>query len=343
MFCCPECFSDRTLRSFIFSQRETTVGQCSYCGSTAVLLIDPRVLREYFELLVSVYRPAEDGKVLIEWFKDDWGLFDHPAMDLPRSQSLLAEILDNGEVVRQHFEPAFAPIGNRLGEWEEFRNELRYKNRFFPEVDFDQDRLASLLTLLEPEANEVPTTWFRARLRKGAGVYTDEEMGAPPCELATHGRANPAGIPYLYVASSIVTAISEARPQTGQIAYVAEFSFIGDLRLIDLRTPKKTVSPFVFDEPADIGRMRNEVPFLESLGEELTRPVIQSAAATDYTPSQYLCEFIKSKRYDGVIYRSSVSTGINLAVFNTHVGRCGTIRQYSVGTVTVEFTELGNT
>jgi hypothetical protein len=304
------------------------------------LLVNPRLLREYFELLVSVYKPAQEGKLLIEWFKEDWGLFDHPAMDLPRSQSLLAEILDNGEVVRRQFEPAFAPLRNPLGEWEELRNELRYKNRFFPSVDFDRGQLTGLLTLLESEANEVPTSWFRARLRKGSGVYTNEEMGAPPRELATHGRANPAGIPYLYVASTVLTAISETRPQTGQIACVGEFTFSSPLRLIDLRTPKKMVSPFVYDDPADIGRMRNEVPFLEGLGEELTRPVIQSDAATDYTPSQYLCEFIKSRQYDGVIYRSSVSPGINLAVFNTRLGQCGRIRRFSVGAVTVETTEL---
>jgi hypothetical protein len=40
--------------------------------------------------------------------------------------------------------------------------------------------------------------------------------------------------------------------------------------------------------------MRSDLPFLERLGDELTRPVVPQAAAIDYTPSQYLSEFIGS-------------------------------------------------
>ena len=36
-------------------------------------------------------------------------------------------------------------------------------------------------------------------------------------------------------------------------------------------------------------RLRADLPFLERLGDELTRPVLPQSAALDYTPSQYLC------------------------------------------------------
>lgn len=45
--------------------------------------------------------------------------------------------------------------------------------------------------------------------------------------------------------------------------------------------------------------MRSDLPFLERLGEELTRPVLPHAAAIDYTPSQFLCEFVRRQGYDG--------------------------------------------
>ena len=82
--------------------------------------------------------------------------------------------------------------------------------------------------------------------------------------------------------------------------------------------------------------MRSDLPFLERLGEELTRPVVPQAAAIDYTPSQYLCEFIKKCGYDGAIYRSSVSDGINLALFNPARAQSGTVVQYRVARVTVD-------
>jgi hypothetical protein len=68
------------------------------------------------------------------------------------------------------------------------------------------------------------------------------------------------------------------------------------------------VPPFVFADAEDIGRMRNDLPFLERLGDELTRPVIPQSAAIEYVPRRYLSEFIKKRGYQGVIYRSSVST-----------------------------------
>jgi hypothetical protein len=78
------------------------------------------------------------------------------------------------------------------------------------------------------------------------------------------------------------------------------------------------------------------LPFLERLGDELTRPVIPQSAAIDYTPSQYLCEFIKKCGYQGVIYRSSVGDGINLALFDPARARCGTVTQHNVTRVLVE-------
>jgi hypothetical protein len=113
-----------------------------------------------------------------------------------------------------------------------------------------------------------------------------------------------------------------------------------NLKIVDLRTPKKTVSPFMLGEPEDIARMRSDLPFLERLGLELTRPVLPQSAAIDYTPSQFLCEFIKGQGYDGVIYRSSVSDGVNLALFNPQAAACGTVRQFRVNQVSVLATAL---
>jgi hypothetical protein len=96
------------------------------------------------------------------------------------------------------------------------------------------------------------------------------------------------------------------------------------------------VSPFILTDADEVGRMRNDLPFLERLGSELTRPVIPQSAAIEYTPSQYLCEFIKKCGYQGVIYRSSVSSGMNLALFEPTLAICRTVEQYRVVRVAVE-------
>jgi hypothetical protein len=125
------------------------------------------------------------------------------------------------------------------------------------------------------------------------------------------------------------------------MASVADFTTPPDLKLVDLRSSRRMVSPFLLADAVDIGRMRSDLPFLERLGEELTRPVIPHSAAIDYTPSQYLCEFIKKCGYQGVIYRSSVSEGINLALFDPPLATRGTVAQYRVTRVSVEITPGG--
>jgi len=263
-------------------------------------------------------------------------MFENPRMDDPRAKDLLAEILDDGEIVRQTFSPAYNFEVNPLGEWEKLRDELMYRNRFFPETRINLERLELLLSSLTVRAEDVPGLWYRARIQAGATRFALNEMGAPPERTASHGRANPAGIPYLYLGSTPLSAISEIRPHTGETACVADFRTPQDLKLIDLRSPRKMVSPFILADAEEICRMRSDLPFLKRLGDELTRPVVPQAAAIDYTPSQYLCEFIKKCGYDGVLYRSSVSDGINLALFDPALALCGTVTQYLVTRVSVD-------
>jgi hypothetical protein len=134
------------------------------------------------------------------------------------------------------------------------------------------------------------------------------------------------------------TAAAEVRPHTGEIACVADFTIGGAIKAVDLRNPRQLVSPFLLADEDEIGLLRVDIAFLEQLGEELTRPVSPQGAAIDYVPSQYLCEFIKKCGYDGVIYRSSVSDGINLALFDPGKAVGGTVELYNITRVSVEVT-----
>lgn len=337
MNCCPECFGDRGLRKDIIPSRSTETGQCEYCGSENVAVLSPTQLGDVFELVISAYQADAEGKLLVQLFREDWGMFKHPRMDDARAADLLAEILDDREIVRETFSPANQSEAAGLSEWEKLREELMYHNRFFPDVNIDLERLAFLLESLTVDAAEIPHRWYRARIQAGDAPFGIADMGAPSKRISSHGRANPAGIPYLYLASTLSTAISEIRPQTGEIACVADFRARDNLKLVDLRNPRGTVSPFVLGDAADIDSMRSNLPFLERLGDELTRPVPPQAAAIDYTMSQYLCEFIKKREYVGVIYRSSVGDGMNLALFDPTLAGPGAVSRHRVTGVSVDF------
>jgi hypothetical protein len=239
-FCCPECFDDRGLRDQLFPSLNPGQGTCDFCGTADTQLIEPGKLANYFELLVNVYEPSEDGKSLVEWMKDDWQLFSHQRMDIAHAKELLGGILDDGEIVRGSFAPSASYISEGLAQWDKLRDEMMYANRWFLDVAIDLDRLRQLLDMLL--APPLPRQWYRARIRTEDEVFSIQKMGAPPKRRSSHGRANPAGIPYLYLGSLPDTAAAEIRPHTGEVACVADFT-IPEIKAVDLRNPRKLVSP----------------------------------------------------------------------------------------------------
>ena len=193
----------------------------------------------------------------------------------------------------------------------------------------------SLAQLIVPSSFFGDIVWYRARLMSSDDPIPLDEMGAPPRDRAGHGRANPAGIPYLYLGSTPSTSVAELRPHTGEKACVAEFK-LPDLRFADLRDPRKLISPLLGDE-SEIIRLRADLPLLERLGDELTRPVQPRGAPYEYIPTQYLCEYIKKCGFDGVVYRSSVSSdnGVNLALFSPDLALAIQVSEVTVDRVSV--------
>ena len=335
MKCCGACFADRFLREEI-EGLSTAVGTCETCGAANAKLVEAADLGDKFELVCAIYDKDEEGKRLVDWLIDDWKLF---AIARDRAMLLLGDILDDANRVRQRYVPSEMCMSDTLDVWETLRTELRTQNRFFPKTQIDKIRVGGLLEYLRMPADEVPPIWYRARIEEG-DMFPAEKMGAPPPRKATPGRANPVGIPYLYVGSECDTAVREVRPHPGEILTIAEFTIENDVQLIDLREPRSMITPFSLADVVDVAGVRGDIDFLERLGQELKTPVLPNAAAIDYIPSQYLCEFIKQIGYDGVVYESSVSDGINLALFNPSQAAVGSLSRVRIGGVEVKFSAL---
>lgn len=293
----------------------------------------PTSLRDAFELVVTPYEEDASGKTLAQLLADDWHLFPSEKMDEAHVKELLAEIFDDGELVRKRFSPTRNP-DTSLQQWDSLRSEIMHANRWFLKGTLDIAQLREHLDALIVSPHSLSNIWFRARLMTGTTPFSPAEMGPPPSHLAAHGRANPAGIPYLYLGSHPDTAVSEVRPHTGESATIASFT-LSDAQFVDLRTPRASVSPFILDDEAKVVELQSYLPLLEKLGEELTRPVIPRSAPFEYIPSQYLCEYIKSCGFDGVVYRSSVSDGVNVAIFDPAMANIADVYEARVERVTV--------
>ncbi|MBB1367730.1 RES domain-containing protein [Pseudoalteromonas sp. SR44-5] len=308
---CEECLKNEFIKESIAVQSEK-IGDCNICGSDNVRIIDIGHLHELLTPILDLYIVNPDGKKIIELLRDDWLLFKN--IDNDR----LLELLRNAKYGDNNLEWNYVPLVEQQDvlDWSSFKKELKHNNRFFPKSFPNHDELASLMSYLSFVIEARNQTFYRARIIKsGDEIYAPENMGAPPPELASHGRANPFGISYLYVASTENTAVSEVRPHNGERLAIARFNNLNSLKLVDLRNPRQTLVPFRYSEDS-LKNIYKGLALLETLGVELTKPVSQDKAPLEYLSSQYLCEFIKSQQYDGVIYKSSLGDSDNYAIFN---------------------------
>jgi hypothetical protein len=339
MYCCAACFGHTFLDKHIPKISKLT-GTCRYCNTDNVPLVEPIDLQDIFQSICSVYSEdgSADAKLLVEWFQEDWQIFTF--LDPVKAPALLGEILNDGEIVRKKHIPRTVPALATIEKWTSFRDEIMWKNRFFVKHELDLGRLESLFeTYLETDTSPFGDQLYRARIRNDDSVIPLGKMGKPPAKEVKNGRANPVGIPYLYAASTPETAIAETRPHPGDLLYVARFKITSPLRLLNLLHPRKTISPFEVDE-RELPGLRHDLSFLCHLESELSKPILPRVADLEYLPTQYLCEFIKNCGYDGVAFKSSISTGANIALFDDSKVKANKLFTYQVTKMQYEQVKL---
>ena len=86
------------------------------------------------------------------------------------------------------------------------------------------------------------------------------------------------------------------------------------------------------DRLAEVVRV---MPFLRDLGREMSRPIPADRREVQCIPTQYLCEWIKSQKYDGVAYESGVAKGWNVALFDATIAKGNAPKRRAVQSVAV--------
>jgi hypothetical protein len=291
-------------------------------------LVTSSVLLEDFETVFTAYEEDALGVRPVDMLKREWHLFStSPHAD---HALLLNNILGDG-FHSKTFQVDTSAGHLKVKEWEDFRAELKHRLRFLPESGPKLDQLEELLEHLEVELE--PGPYFRARIQANSPFGADE-MGMPPVDQCGNGRANPAGIPFLYIASDAATALAEVRPHPGDVVSVGQFILSRKKAVVDLRDPRGSISPFGKDENV-LRALRQDLVFLQKLSDDLAKPYQPRMAHLEYLPTQYLCEFIKKAEYSGVVYRSAVGDGTNYVLFNEDDFVCNSVSSLSVMAIKV--------
>jgi len=312
MYCCPNCFSDNFLKRHIEAE-SSKEGKCSFCKATNAKLIKPEKLFDRFSPLFDLYYEDDKGVLINNLLQNDWEIF---AFSSKAKQKKLLKAINSDLSINKNYKPILEQEQQKIEQWEVFREELKHRNRFFPENAPEKNHLEPFGSYIGIKISKNKQKFYRCRINLEEKPYELFELGKPPEKKVKNGRANPVGIPYLYLASTIKTAISEIRGHKGEKVTVAEFKIIEDLELADLRNPKNTISPFELNDDNDLELIYKNLSFLTLLGKELSKPIIPREANLEYLSSQYLCEMLKHIGFHGIIYKSSVDAGDNYVIFD---------------------------
>lgn len=177
-------------------------------------------------------------------------------------------------------------------------------------------------------------------------VYEEDRPFAPSGmkpipNWQSEGRANPRGIPCLYLATTRDTALAEVRPWMGAYSSVAQLKVVRDLNVIDCSKHHANNSFIkVFGDKT----LSREDGIWIAIDRAFATPVGRDVESREYIPTQIIAELFKSSGYDGIVYKSLLSeTGFNLGLFNLNDADVINCALFIAKSINFDFEDMSNT
>lgn len=139
------------------------------------------------------------------------------------------------------------------------------------------------------EADPRPYEWEEGFAMDYSSQPHPPERMKPRRDMVTESRANPKGIPYLYLATDRDTAMAEVRPWLDADISVAEFHTMRDLKLIDCSVhDNEAFHQLGKTDPVAIERI-----VWADIDIAFSNPVTESDYSVGYVPTQIIAELFK--------------------------------------------------
>jgi len=247
-----------------------------------------------------------------------------------------------------------------LGEFKSWNSYRGFAVRLQREARFvrgaeDEEFLREVLRTSKSRIKEMKAGFGLWRAQLGHGwrpeyqgeEYIDDLPAAFPPERmkpipgrAQEGRANPRGIPVLYLSTRTETAMSEVRPWIGSLVSCAHFKTTRALKIVDLSVYHGKGFVFYFEEPESSKR---EEAVWTQIDQAFSRPVTSEDDRADYAPTQVITELFKAEGYDGIAYKSAFGEdGYNVALFNLDDANITTCILHEVKSAQFGFEQIDN-
>lgn len=340
MVVCSNCFSDKELKAFIISQNEK--GNCEVCKSENIPLLSISELLDFFQELLDNFEKIEEGDSLRSKIQDTWSLFSNHRVATKILDYVLRLIKTEVSSADDQVEYSNEILAN-VAYWHILKEDVKWTNRFLVNIQHLTEELgwdSFFNTQFELTSKN---SLYRARVhhQSGLAAYPPEKMGCPPPNKANGGRANPSGIPYLYLSDNEETVLYEVRASYLDELSVAIFNLkeqYKKIKIVDFTEETSLYQPFNINTTIKSRFLRDKI------SRDLSKAMRRYDSEIEYIPTQFICEFIKIfTGAAGIQFTSSLHPeGKNIVIFDQNLMKCEKVKKMKVSSVNLKAIELMN-
>ncbi len=332
---CSCCFADTEIKSYITSE-STEEGICDYCREYGDLL-DVKELLDWFTGFLNIFQPDNNGIELVDIVQSDWNIFTNDTV----GRDILSDVTS---ATNQHnlLESKVAyndDISECIRHWDILKTDIRKKWRFVVNTErlqeYGWDSLFS-----KPETIDVTRLLYRARIHQeeNQDAYSIDKMYTPPAEKTSAGRANPLGIPYLYLSENPETTLYETRASYLDDVSIGTFKIKDgkQVKIVDLTNELSNYeSPFISE---NITMLTKSKMLTKIISKDLAKPLRRYDSEIEYIHTQFICEYVRYvSGADGIKFNSSLdSNGINYVVFDPELFECINVEKRRITSVVID-------
>ncbi len=319
---CIDCFSNDLIKQIIINS-EDEICSCDFCNKKDISGLNQDTIYKIktFIQCYLIYHYDEDdynrrygNRSIYETFEQEKEIFSWEMIKGKEKEAVLLDTvfdLIDFDIVSVNEYPVTKAIKKNEIHYEliEISNIENFKIKFERINDFIED-IEKLSIIDDSKKN-----YFRAR--KGFDGYgelhevipfSDSEIGAPPNNIATSGRANREFMSFLYLSEDEETAINEVRPFPGDKVSVGKFKPRKKLNLFYLYSHDILGNSDSYESIMKLGK-------IAALNNYFSKPT-GSDGKSIYVVTQMFVEALAIKGYDGIAFESSFTKKINYTIFD---------------------------
>lgn len=332
---CDYCFNDEEMQLAVRNE-SAGIGICEACGQESSV-VDVDFFSDFFAEVLGLFEPSEDGVDVVSLLQRDWNLFVNDGVGHAIVEYFIGQLGTDYAIDDKVDYTSL--IKDNVLLWDETKRKVKEESRFFTSLSSFDDLQLMKYNLTIP----IGTQFYRARVipsdRKELSV---EEMGCPPAKITPAGRANPLGIPYLYLCQEEETCYYEVRALYLDRLSIGTFYVTKELKILDF-TKKLSLyvahtmsSNLATDSSTNLAIEISKFKLIQRISIDLSKPLRRFDTELEYVPTQLICEFCKLNEIEGIRFKSSLHDGgVNVVLFDSSSANCVSVKEIEIKQVSI--------